>query len=69
MILLNEKNEILLQQRSDRKITFPGLWTNTCCSHPSHNSEELDSNISNNYLGVRKATIRRSKFELGISDD
>ena len=26
--------EILLQQRAETKYHSPGLWTNTCCSHP-----------------------------------
>lgn len=25
---------LLLQQRATEKITFPDMWTNTCCSHP-----------------------------------
>lgn len=28
------RREILLQQRADGKYHCPGLWTNTCCSHP-----------------------------------
>ena len=27
--------ELLLQQRAGHKYHSPGLWTNTCCSHPS----------------------------------
>jgi isopentenyl-diphosphate Delta-isomerase len=27
--------ELLLQQRAHTKYHSPGLWTNTCCSHPS----------------------------------
>lgn len=26
--------EVLLQQRAQHKYHSPGLWTNTCCSHP-----------------------------------
>src|ERR1700755_1544797 len=26
--------KLLLQQRATEKITFPDMWTNTCCSHP-----------------------------------
>lgn len=31
--------EILLQQRADDKYHCPGLWTNTCCSHPRMGEE------------------------------
>ena len=36
VFLFNAKNELLLQQRAASKITFPDVWTNTCCSHPLH---------------------------------
>ena len=36
VFLFNNKNELLLQQRSKEKITFPSSWTNTCCSHPRY---------------------------------
>ena len=32
--IFSPDGKLLLQQRSDEKITFPGAWTNTCCSHP-----------------------------------
>jgi isopentenyl-diphosphate delta-isomerase len=32
---------LLLQKRADEKITFPGMWTNTCCSHPLSIKSEL----------------------------
>jgi isopentenyl-diphosphate delta-isomerase len=41
VFLFNTKGELLLQQRSDAKITFPGYWTNTCCSHPLYFPEEM----------------------------
>lgn len=31
---VNDKTEILLQQRQHDKYHCGGLWTNTCCSHP-----------------------------------
>lgn len=46
-----------------KKITFPGLWTNTCCSHPRHTPEELEPA---NFSGIKTAAIRRADFELGI---
>ena len=33
--LPNRDRELLLQQRAAAKYHSPGLWTNTCCSHPS----------------------------------
>lgn len=34
VFLFDSQNRLLLQQRAHSKITFPGVWTNTCCSHP-----------------------------------
>jgi len=33
VFILNNKNEIMLQQRAHHKYHSPLLWTNTCCSH------------------------------------
>ncbi|XP_077514917.1 isopentenyl-diphosphate delta isomerase [Amblyomma americanum] len=63
VFLFNSKNELLLQQRSDAKITFPGRFTNTCCSHPLYVPDELEET---NALGARKAAQRRLFIELGI---
>ena len=32
--LFDGQNRLLLTKRASTKITFPGVWTNTCCSHP-----------------------------------
>ena len=40
ILIFNDKNEMLLQQRAEGKYHSAGLWTNTCCSHP-HPQEEL----------------------------
>ena len=66
LFLFNAKNELLMTQRSDKKITFPNMWTNTCCSHPRHTPDEID--LSDGYIGPRRASIRRTEFELGIRD-
>lgn len=34
VIIFNSQGEMLLQQRAWTKYHSPGLWTNTCCSHP-----------------------------------
>ena len=33
VFVLNDKNEVMLQQRARHKYHSPLLWTNTCCSH------------------------------------
>lgn len=63
VFLFNSKQELLLQQRSDAKITFPGYWTNTCCSHPLNVAAELE--MLNN-VGVKRAAQRKLEHELGI---
>jgi len=56
--------KLLLQQRASEKITFPNLWTNTCCSHPLDDFEEEKS--EKDQLGVRNAASRKLEQELGI---
>jgi isopentenyl-diphosphate Delta-isomerase len=34
VFILNDRNELLLQQRALHKYHSGGLWSNTCCSHP-----------------------------------
>ncbi|CAI9772373.1 unnamed protein product [Fraxinus pennsylvanica] len=63
VFLFNTKYELLLQQRSATKVTFPLVWTNTCCSHPLYRESEL---IPENALGVRNAAQRKLLDELGI---
>lgn len=63
VFLFNSKYELLLQQRSGTKVTFPLVWTNTCCSHPLYRDSEL---IEENILGVRNAAQRKLLDELGI---
>eukprot|EP00096_Caligus_rogercresseyi_P016536 TRINITY_DN9233_c0_g1_i1.p1 TRINITY_DN9233_c0_g1~~TRINITY_DN9233_c0_g1_i1.p1 ORF type:complete len:231 (-),score=33.52 TRINITY_DN9233_c0_g1_i1:10-702(-) len=65
LFIFNERNELLLQKRSDTKITFPGLWTNTCCSHPLFDvPNEIDG-----VEGVKLASRRRLFNELGVPQD
>ena len=54
IFIFNSKNEMLLQQRALSKYHTPGLWTNTCCSHP-RDGESLHD-----------ATKRRLQEEMGM---
>jgi len=56
---------LLLQKRADEKITFPSMWTNTCCSHPLSIKGELEEAGE---MGVRRAAIRKLPHELGVPE-
>ncbi|WP_445722064.1 isopentenyl-diphosphate Delta-isomerase [Flavobacterium sp.] len=43
VFILNEKNEIMLQQRAAHKYHSPLLWTNTCCSHQRPGETNLNA--------------------------
>ena len=51
VFLFNSDNKLLLQKRSNEKITFPGYWANTCCSHPLNVPGETEVE---NDLGVKR---------------
>ncbi len=54
VFIFNSKGKLLLQQRALTKYHSPGLWTNTCCSHP-RDGETL-----------AEATSRRLMEEMGM---
>lgn len=43
VFILNNKNEIMLQQRAASKYHSPLLWTNTCCSHQREGENNLQA--------------------------
>jgi isopentenyl-diphosphate delta-isomerase len=43
VFILNDKNEIMLQQRAHQKYHSPLLWTNTCCSHQRHGETNIEA--------------------------
>lgn len=55
-IFIIAEGKILLQRRALSKYHTPGLWTNTCCTHPYWNE---NTDIS---------ALRRLDEELGIKD-
>ncbi|NQT78446.1 MAG: isopentenyl-diphosphate Delta-isomerase [Bacteroidetes bacterium] len=54
IFVFNNAGQMMLQQRALSKYHSPGLWTNTCCSHPRP-GESLE-----------KATQRRIVEEMGF---
>lgn len=55
VFILNDKNELMLQQRAADKYHSPLLWANTCCSH----QREGETNI--------EAGNRRLQEEMGFN--
>jgi isopentenyl-diphosphate delta-isomerase len=49
VFLFNNDGKLLIQRRASEKITFPGYWANTCCSHPLHFEKEM---IEENQIGM-----------------
>lgn len=71
VFLFNNAGELLLQKRASDKITFPDVWTNTCCSHPlyGYSPSEVDepADVAKGKVdGVKAAAIRKLEHELGI---
>lgn len=55
IFIINDRNEMLLQQRAKTKYHSSGLWTNACCSHPRPGDE------------TEAAAVRRLQEELGFT--
>lgn len=53
--VLNSRGQFLMTRRSLNKLTWPGVWTNSFCGHPSPGEEPMD------------AVQRRANHELGLS--
>jgi len=62
VFVFDPQQRLLIQKRSAEKLTFPGVWSNTCCSHPLYNESEMDK-----VDGVTRAAIRKLKNEMGIT--
>jgi len=56
----NPQGRMLIQKRAAGKLTFPGLWTNACCSHP------LWLQKNNCQEPIKSAVVRKVAHELGI---
>ena len=52
--LFKPDGQFLLTRRAEAKLTFPGVWTNTCCGHPQP-GEPMPGSV-----------LRRLRDELGI---
>lgn len=65
VFLFNEDGNLLLQRRASDKITFPSVWTNTCCSHPlfGYSPSEVDDEVS-----VKAGSLSGNIYFLHLSD-
>ncbi len=57
IFVFDANNRLLLQKRASTKYHSGGLWSNTCCSHPRPNEDNL------------AAASRRLREEMGIECD
>ncbi|MAS18171.1 MAG: isopentenyl-diphosphate delta-isomerase [Euryarchaeota archaeon] len=64
VLIFDSEDRLLMQQRSIEKITFPGIWANSCCSHPLDIENENGDEIE----GVIHASKRKMFQELGIPE-
>jgi isopentenyl-diphosphate delta-isomerase len=56
IFLFNRRGQMLVQQRAWSKQTWPGVWSNACCGHPSPGESVVD------------AAKRRLDQELGLKE-
>lgn len=54
VFLFNSNGELLMQRRAFSKLTWPGVWSNSCCGHTMLNER------------TEQAAVRRLAFELGL---
>lgn len=54
-VFVMNRGRVLIQQRAMHKYHTPGLWANTCCTHPEWDEDATD------------CAVRRLNEELGIT--
>jgi len=77
IFIVNSKGEFLIQQRAEEKYHCPGLWANTCCSHPrpGESLEEAAHRRLQEEMGFDTrmekvfSFIYKSKFENGLTEN
>jgi len=76
VFVFNNKGEVLLQKRSEKKYHSAGLWTNACCSHPQPGEDTIQSAKERLYMemGIKgnldfhSKFIYKSEFENGLTE-
>ena len=77
LLVFNSEGEMLIQRRAKSKYHCPGQWANTCCSHPSLETDiendiltRLDEEMgmtANNLKEIFKFTYKK-KFDNGLTE-
>ncbi|CDW61229.1 NUDIX domain containing protein [Trichuris trichiura] len=80
VFLFNSEGDMLIQKRAAKKLLFPAnslpqqsfslkgisnVWSNTCCSHPLYNAEEMDDEPP--FIGIKRAAQRKMSQEFNIA--
>ena len=76
VFLINDSNQLLIQRRALNKYHSPGLWTNTCCSHPRDRESIMEAANRRLYeeMGIKAklkpllSFIYKAKFDNGLTE-
>ena len=72
VFVLNDEGEMLLQKRADNKYHGGGLWSNTCCSHPTEDGDlqKQAENRLDEEMGFKTkiGKIGEVKYNLEVGD-
>lgn len=76
ILVFNDNYELLIQQRAKSKYHCPGIWANTCCSHPRA-GEKLEDAIHRRLpeemgfdceLQEKFSFIYKAEFDNGLTE-
>ena len=76
VFILNDNKQLLLQKRALSKYHSPGLWTNTCCSHPREGESVINAGIRrlDEEMGFKTqlnhllSFVYKAKFDNGLTE-
>ncbi|MCK5824919.1 MAG: isopentenyl-diphosphate Delta-isomerase [Ichthyobacteriaceae bacterium] len=60
VFVINSKNQLMIQRRALGKYHSPGLWTNTCCSHPRENESYAN--------GAHRRLVEEMGFDCNLNE-
>lgn len=77
IFIINSKGELLIQKRAENKYHCPGLWANTCCSHPrpGETLEEAAHRRLREEMGFDTQLVKifsfkyRAEFDNGLTEE